>query len=230
MTKAVSLGRGFKTASNSPVVGVFAPCDPRIDEGARNRARNIVEMTAEVIARSLKLPCGSDVPVVFSPVLIDGETQADIVAAQLKEAGVNILVCAPDTWAFPQPTLLSLVSHFPEEIPLNLTCGNSAPKPGVVFVHAAAGALSQSGRLVHINVGSWPDQGAKPKMSPATAEALLDWCFAAMTRMGLKGRRVVIFGHDSMGMETALAHVIPTRRTFGMEMTRLDMKLLSDLL
>jgi L-fucose/D-arabinose isomerase len=33
-----------------------------------------------------------------------------------------------------------------------------------------------------------------------------------------------------MGMETALAHVIPTRRTFGLEITRLDMKLLADLL
>lgn len=33
-----------------------------------------------------------------------------------------------------------------------------------------------------------------------------------------------------MGMETALAHVIPTRRTFGLEITRLDMKLLADML
>jgi hypothetical protein len=41
---------------------------------------------------------------------------------------------------------------------------------------------------------------------------------------------VVIFGHDSMGMETALAHVIPTRNTFGIEITRLDMKLLADML
>ena len=51
-----------------------------------------------------------------------------------------------------------------------------------------------------------------------------------MTYAGLKGRRVVVFGHDSMGMETALAHVIPTRRTFGLEVTRLDMKLLADML
>jgi L-fucose isomerase len=33
-----------------------------------------------------------------------------------------------------------------------------------------------------------------------------------------------------MGMETALAHVIPTRNTFGVEITRLDMKLLADML
>jgi len=40
----------------------------------------------------------------------------------------------------------------------------------------------------------------------------------------------VILGHDSMGMETALAHIIPTRNTFGLEITRLDMKLLADML
>ena len=33
-----------------------------------------------------------------------------------------------------------------------------------------------------------------------------------------------------MGMETALAHIIPTRNTFGIEITRLDMKLLADML
>jgi L-fucose isomerase len=33
-----------------------------------------------------------------------------------------------------------------------------------------------------------------------------------------------------MGMETALAHVVPTRNTFGLELTRLDMKLLADML
>ena len=64
----------------------------------------------------------------------------------------------------------------------------------------------------------------------ATKKALIDWCYAALTCAGVKGRRVVIFGHDSMGMETALAHVLPTRNTFGLEITRLDMKLLSDML
>ncbi len=40
--------------------------------------------------------------------------------------------------------------------------------------------------------------------------------------------RVVIFGHDSMDMETALAPILPTRKTFGLEnTTRLDMKLLA---
>jgi L-fucose isomerase len=33
-----------------------------------------------------------------------------------------------------------------------------------------------------------------------------------------------------MGMETALAHIIPTRNTFRLEITRLDMKLLRDML
>ncbi|HOJ40716.1 MAG TPA: hypothetical protein PK644_09685, partial [bacterium] len=107
---------------------------------------------------------------------------------------------------------------------------NSGPKPGVVYTQACSGAIAQYGRLMHINVGNWPDTGEEPPMSQATAESLIDWCQAALTYQALKGRRVVIFGHDSMGMETALAHVIPTRHTFGLEITRLDMKLLSDML
>jgi len=79
-------------------------------------------------------------------------------------------------------------------------------------------------------VGHWPDTGINPKMSSSTAQNLIDWCYAAVTTVALRGRRVLILGHDSMGMETALAHIIPTRNTFGIEITRLDMKLLADML
>jgi len=210
--------------------GVFAPCDPRIDDEARTRAGNIVRLVADLVADRVRMPDGSPVDVVWSPVLIDGESQADLVARQFLAAGVQALVCVPDTWAFPQLTILSLLAHFPADMPLNITCGNSGPKPGVVYAHALNGALAQMGRLAALNVGTWPDTGAEPEMTEPTADALIDWCYAALTRAGLKGRRVVVFGHDSMGMETALAHILPTRKTFGLEITRLDMKLLADML
>jgi L-fucose isomerase len=213
-----------------PCIGVFATGDPRIDEESRARCVNIVGMVADILADRVKLPDGSPVKVVCSPILVDSEPQADMVARQFEAAGVDILVCAPDTWAFPQLSLISLLSQFPADIPLNITCGNSGPKPGVVFAHAASGAISQYGKLVHLNVGTWPDTGQDPQMTAGTADALVDWAYAAVTRVALKGRRVVIFGHDSMGMETALAHILPTRNHFGLEITRLDMKLLADML
>jgi len=230
MATAKKLPLAKKTAPKRVTFGVFATGDPRIDQPSKTRALNIVQMTAEIIAQGVKMPDGSPANVVWTPVLVDGEPQADIVAQQFKDEGVDVLVCAPDTWAFPQLSLISLLSQVPKDTPLNLTCGNSGPKPGVVFTHAASGAISQYGKLVHINVGTWPDTGARPKMTQSTAAALVDWCHAALTYCGLKGRRVVIWGHDSMGMETALAHVLPTRSTFGIEITRLDMKLLADML
>ncbi len=230
MSKAEKLTVKNDTPLTGVVIGVCATCDPRIDEDSRTRAGNIVSMTAGILADRVKLPDGSPVKVVYSDMLVDGEKQADAVASVFKAQGVNVIVCVPDTWAFPQLSLMSLLAHFPADTPVNLTCGNSGPKPGVVFTHAASGAISQSGRLVHINVGTWPDLGLEPEMTEATADAMVDWAYAAVTFQGLKGRRVVVFGHDSMGMETALAHVIPTRNVFGLEITRLDMKLLADLL
>jgi len=210
--------------------GVCAAADPRIDDEARERTVNIVETIAEEVARRVKMPDGTPAKVLWTPVLLDGEKQADIVAQQFKESGVDAVICTPDTWAFPQLTLMSLLAHLPDDVPVNLTCGNSAPKPGVVYAHAVNGALAQSGRLAHLNVGNWPDRGMFPKPSDETITALVDWCYAAMTYKSLKGRRVLVFGHDSMGMETALSHVLPTRQTFGLEITRLDMKLLADML
>jgi L-fucose/D-arabinose isomerase len=74
-----------------------------------------------------------------------------------------VLVCAPDTWAFPQLSVISLLQQFPKDTPINFTCGNSGPKPGVVFAHAVNGALAQYGRLSHLNVGTWPDTGLNPR-------------------------------------------------------------------
>lgn len=231
MAKAVALSdKVTKLEQNLPVIGVFCAGDPRIDAPARKRCQNIVRMVGDTLADRVKLPDGSAVKVVYAPILVDGERQADVVAKQFQDAGVNILVCTPDTWAFPQLSVISLLQQFPKNTPINLTCGNSGPKPGVVFAHAVNGAIAQYGRLSHLNVGTWPDTGLEPKMTQGTADALVDWAFAAVTTQALKGRRVVIFGHDSMGMETALAHIIPTRNTFGLEITRLDMKLLADML
>ena len=228
--EATSLPPIRKAAPKVPVIGVFATGDPRIDLASRTRCQNIVKMAADTINGSVVLPDKTPVPVVYSTVLVDGEAQADIVAQQFRNAGVDILVCVPDTWAFPQLTAISLLQQFPASTPFNITCGNSGPKPGVVYAHALNGALSQYGRLCALNVGTWPDTGMNPKMTAQTARTLIDWCYAAVTAAALRGRRVVILGHDSMGMETALAHIIPTRNTFGLEITRLDMKLLADML
>ncbi|MBW8041735.1 MAG: hypothetical protein FVQ85_17300 [Planctomycetes bacterium] len=219
-----------KATPKVPVIGVFATSDPRIDKASRTRCQNIAKMAADCISGSVVLPDKTAVPVVYSTVLIDGEAQADIVAQQFRKAGVDILVCVPDTWAFPQLTTISLLQQFGPNTPINITCGNSGPKPGVVYAHALNGAISQYGRMVALNVGTWPDTGMNPKMTDQTAKNLIDWCYAAVTAVALRGRRVVILGHDSMGMETALAHVLPTRNTFGLEITRLDMKLLADML
>ncbi|MGD0167987.1 MAG: hypothetical protein ABSC51_12000 [Gaiellaceae bacterium] len=229
MDKAIALDQAGGSR-NLPVIGVFAAGDPRIDEESRQRCRNIVAMVADTLAERVTLPDGSPARVVHTDLLVDGEPQADLVAKQFQDAGVRVLVCTPDTWAFPQPSVISLLQQFPKGTPINFTCGNSGPRPGVVFAHAINGALAQSGRLSHLNVGSWPDTGLEPVMSEQTAQALVDWAFAAIATQFLKGRRVVVFGHDSMGMETALAHVLPTRAQLGIEITRLDMKLLADML
>ncbi len=219
-----------KATPKIPVIGVFATSDPRIDDDSRTRCQNIARMAADTISGLVVLPDKTPTPVVYSSVLVDGEAQADIVAQQFRKAGVDILVCVPDTWAFPQLTAISLLQQFAPNTPFNVTCGNSGPKPGVVYAHALNGALSQYGRLCALNVGTWPDAGTNPAMTESTARNLIDWCYAAVTAVALRGRRVVILGHDSMGMETALAHVIPTRNSFGVEITRLDMKLLADML
>ena len=201
MANATRLAATRNASARVVTFGVCATSDPRIDAESRQRCVNIVELVAGVVAAKVRMPDGTPANVVWTPVLIDGEKQADIVAQQFRKSGVDAIILAPDTWAFPQLTLISLLSHFPSDLPVNITCGNSGPKPGVVYAHAVNGALAQMGRLAALNVGTWPDTGMKPDMTDATAKALIDWCYAALTRVGLRGRRV--------GMMCASAVSIP---------------------
>ena len=172
---ASKLNKIISGRSASPIIGVFSAGDPRIDKDSRTRNINIVKKVANKLAGQIILPDKTPVQVVYSDVLVDGEKQADQLATIFKEYHVDILVCVPDTWSFPQLTLISLLSHFPDDTPINLTSGNSASKPGVVYTHAVSGALAQYGRLLHINVGKWDESGPYPEISDDTMVSLIDW-------------------------------------------------------
>ena len=74
--KADKLPAITKVNPKVPVIGVFAPCDPRIDKQSRDRAQNIVGLVADAISGQVVLPDKTAVPVVYSDILVDNEAQA----------------------------------------------------------------------------------------------------------------------------------------------------------
>jgi L-fucose isomerase len=216
--------------ADAPTLGVFVPCDPRIDEESRTRAFNIGVMTARLLARRLRLPDGGPPNVFHASRLVDGEKSADDAAAELKEAGVGGIFIVPDTWFFPGKTALAVTAHFAPSLPLACVGGNNAPKPGVVGIDALVGAYAQTGRLCPMVIGSMPETGPAPEFDDTTKSEIADLAYAVLARAALRGRRYLAVDTDSMQMETALNHVHAARRFFGLESTRESMKLFADML
>ena len=104
MTTARKLTSG-ESKSRTITIGVVGTGDPRIDEESRQRAGNIVKTIADLVAAQWPHADGKAVDVVWTPVLVDGEPQADIVGRQFREAGVDAREC-PD-WAFPNSRSLA---------------------------------------------------------------------------------------------------------------------------
>ena len=216
--------------SNLPTLGVFVPCDPRIDENSRKRAFNIGKMTAELLAKRLKMPDGNPPNVFYCSHLVDSESTADSGAGEFKDAGADALIVVPDTWFFPGKSALALTAHFPPTIPLACVGGNNAPKPGVVGIYALVGAYAQTGRLCPMVIGNMPETGMNPEFDEKTQDEITDLGFAMITSAALKGKRYLSVDTDSMQMETALNHVHAARRFFGLESTRESMKIFADML
>ncbi|MGZ5424124.1 MAG: hypothetical protein ACXW2V_05920 [Candidatus Aminicenantales bacterium] len=219
-----------KKKTGAPTLGVFVPCDPRIDKDARTRAFNMGQMTAALLAKRLCLPDGAAPNLFTCSRLVDSERTADQGAREMKEAGAEGLILVPDTWFFPGKTGMALTAHFPPTIPLACVGGNNAPKPGVVGIDALVGAYAQTGRLCPMVIGNTPETGLHPEYDPKTQEEIVDLAYAMLTRIALQGRRYVAVDTDSMQMETALNHVHAARRFFGLESTRESMKLFADML
>ncbi|MDH5467733.1 MAG: hypothetical protein OEY25_09975 [Candidatus Aminicenantes bacterium] len=216
--------------SGLPTLGVFVPCDPRIDDASRKRAFNIGKMTAELLAERLRLPDGKPPNVFYCSHLIDSEGTADSGAKESKEAGAEALIIVPDTWFFPGKSAMALTAHFPQTIPLACVGGNNAPKPGVVGIDALVGAYAQTGRLCPMVIGNMPETGMNPEFDEKTKEEIVDLAYAMMASAALKGKRYLSVDTDSMQMETALNHVHAARRFFGLESTRESMKIFADML
>ena len=90
-----------KPSSNSvPVIGIFAPCDPRIDDPSRERAQNICAMTGKVMS-AIKLPGSfggkAEKPGIYvSSRTVENEADADAVAYEFKKAGVDVIAIVPE--------------------------------------------------------------------------------------------------------------------------------------
>jgi len=216
--------------SGFPTLGVFVPCDPRIDDASRKRAFNIGKKTAELLAERLRLPDGKPPNVYYCSHLVDSEATADSGAKELKEAGAEALFIVPDTWFFPGKSAIALTAHFPPTAPLACVGGNNAPKPGVVGIDALVGAYAQTGRLCLMVIGNMPETGMDPEFDETTQEEIIDLAYAIMASAALKGKRYLSVDTDSMQMETALNHVHAGRRFFGLESTRESMKIFADML
>ena len=213
-----------------PNLGIFVPCDPRIDALSRERAFNIGVMTARTLAEGISLPCGTPVNVFYASRLVDDEASADIIAAEMKDAGVDALFAVPDTWFFPGRSAMALTAQFPPHMPLACVGGNNAPKPGVVGIDALAGAYAQTGRFCSVVIGNMPETGQDPEFDDATKAELVNLGYAVTAAAALRGKRFLSVDTDSMQMETALNNVHMARRYFGLESTRESMKLFADML
>jgi L-fucose/D-arabinose isomerase len=219
-----------KRKPGRPTLGVFVPCDPRIDEFSRARAFAIGVRTARLLSDRLRLPDGAAPNVVHASRLVDNERTADEAARELLDAGAEALFIVPDTWFFPGKTAMALTAHFPASTPLACVGGNNAPRPGVVGIDALVGAYAQTGRLCPMVIGTMPESGADPDFDEKTKGEILDLAFAVLAVVALRGRRFLAVDTDSMQMETALNHVHAARRFLGLESTRESMKLFADML
>jgi len=210
-----------------PVIGVSAVIDGR--EAAMKRQKGRVERVARMLAEFVDGECphvdGRPAAVCVADELVRDAASAQRVGRQFRRAGVQVLLCYDDVWAYPGELEGLLLQNIGMgQIPAAHVSGNSAAWPGVVYACAATGMLAQWGYFAHRIVGDVVEKDEMPAAFSAGLKAdLSDWLAAATTVADMWGTPYASFGGHSMNMETGLAHVIPARRYFGVNTVHIDM-------
>jgi len=210
-----------------PVIGVSAVIDGRqaAMEQQQARVERVARMVGDFLDGEFRHIDGSRSHVVLADELVKDAASAQRVGRQFRLAGVEVLVCYDDVWAYPgelEGLLLQNVSM--GQIPVAHVSGNSARWPGVVYNFSATGMLAQCGYLVHRIIGEVVEEEEMPVgFSPGLKADLADWLAAATTFADMWGTPYVSFGGHSMNMETGLAHVVQARRYFGVNTIHVDM-------
>ena len=156
--------RNIKEVSG-PVIGVSAVIDGR--EAAMKKQKPRVERMAQMLAGLISDEFthidGRPSHVVVADELVHDAASAQRVGRAFRLAGVEVLVCYDDVWAYPgelEGLLLQNLSM--GQIPVAHVSGNSATWPGVVYNFAATGMLAQWGYFVHRIVGDLVEKDGEP--------------------------------------------------------------------
>ncbi len=158
-----------------PTLGVFVPCDPRIDEESRTRAFNIGNMTAAPAEQDGCVSPTGALPI-SSPAPASSTARRRPMPGPRSSwrPGPEGIFIVPDTWFFPGKTAMALTAHFSPTTPIACVGGNNAPKPGVVGIDALVGAYAQTGRLCPMVIGTMPETGMTPEFDAKTRDEIVD--------------------------------------------------------
>jgi len=216
-----------KAEVSGPVIGVSAVADGRDAALKKQKARveKMAGMLAKYISDEFPHIDGKPSPVVLADELVRDAASARRVGRRFRAAGVQVLICYDDVWAYPGELECLLLQNISMgQIPVAHVSANSAAWPGVVYAFAATGMLAQSGYFAHRIVGDVVERDGAPQgFSEGLKADLSDWLAAATTFADMWGTPYASFGGHSMNMETGLAHVIPARRYFGLNTIHIDM-------
>ena len=165
-----------------PTLGVFVPCDPRIDEESRTRAFTIGVRTARLLADRLRLPDGTAPNVFYASRLVDSETdrRRGRPGAAGRRGGRPLhrprhLVLPRQDGHGPDRPFRRRRPRWPA------SAATTRPSPGVVGIDALVGAYAQTGRLCPMVIGTMPETGLDPEYDAKTKDEIVDLAYAVLT-------------------------------------------------
>jgi len=223
-------GNNLEEMLNTPTFACIAPGDFRLEDNLKRRSVNIGTHIADTLVNEVHLPDGSGIKAIYADRVVEDENTAADIYDAMRALGATIAVTQHDSWLMPRATTLQGILRMAQrdDMPILHTGGNNPGLPGVVGDKAVNGMFAQGNMLSHHIIGNIDPKGETPRYEQKVLDAIVDWGYAAVTKVDLRGKRMLRLGRDSMGMETAMAHVWPNRMTFGLDCVPWDMKIVLD--
>ena len=207
--------------SSLPKIGIRPAIDGRrrgVRESLESQTMAMAKSVADLVAKSIRHPCGLPVECVIADTCIGGFAEAARASEKFRREGVGVSITVTPCWCYGAETM-----DMDPYLPKAVWGFNGTERPGAVYLAAVLAAHAQKGLPAFGIYGQDVQDSGDGKIPADVQEKLLQFARAGLAAASMRGTSYLAMGAVSMGIAGSIVDPRFLESWLGMRYEMIDM-------
>ena len=216
-----TMSPAFRLQGSLPKIGIRPAIDGRrkgVRESLEGQTMAMARSVADLLAKSIRHPCGLPVECVIADTCIGGVAESARTAEKFRREGVGVSITVTPCWCYGAETM-----DMDPLTPKAVWGFNGTERPGAVYLAAVLAAHAQKGLPAFGIYGRDVQDGGDTSIPADVQEKILQFARAALAAASLRGTSYLAMGAVSMGIAGSIVDPRFLESWLGMRYEMIDM-------